>query len=177
MRRKLPNKLGIYILVLLLMIWPVSQLYGWMNNKLEKADATYLLYQVSLFQMELLGSYLQQAAKLQNTTDLDALKQSLYSAEYTHERLVLAIGKDRLVQMESINQLMQYILRVQIGGQRLLRPEEKQMLQDTAERFQNMYAIYGSLMSSGGSIIASQNEKLRKQDEELGQAIHLKMLQ
>jgi hypothetical protein len=177
MRRKIPSTIAIYGVVLLLLIWPSLQLYGLLQNKAEKADATYLLYQVSLFQMELLGSYLQQVGKLQDTGGLDALKQSLYAVEYTHERLVLAVGSDQLVQLDGINLLLQYTLRLQIGGQRLLKPEEKEILQDAANRIQDMYAIYGNLMSSAGGIVSSQNDKLGKLDKQFGQEVHRKLLQ
>ena len=42
---------------------------------------THLLYQVSLFQMELLKSYLEEAAQSKDTEGLDAVGQALYSAE------------------------------------------------------------------------------------------------
>jgi tRNA splicing endonuclease len=127
--------------------------------------------------MEMLSNYLQQTSGIQDTGGLDALKQSLYSASYTHERLVQAVGMDHLVPLASVNQLMQYILRLQVGGHRPLKAEEKQALQDSAAQFQDIYAIYEDLMTSGGSIISSQNEKLRKKDEALSDMIHKKLLQ
>jgi hypothetical protein len=177
MRRRQAGKLGIYTLVLVLLIWPVLQVYDLFHSTSENTDATHLLYQVSLFQMELLTSYMQQTGTLADTAGLDALKQSLYSANYCHERLSLAVGSNHLALLSSMNQLMQYVLRLQVGGTRPLKTEEKQLFQDAALQFQDIYAIYEKLMSSSGTIIASEHGKLVKKDQFLSDMIRKKLLQ
>jgi hypothetical protein len=177
MRKRQAGKISVYVLVLVLLVWPVFQVYELFHSKLDHTDATHLLYQVTLFQMELLSSYLQQSGTLQDSGGLDALKQALYSANYSHERLSLAVGSDRLALLSSMNQLMQYVLRLQVGGNRPLKVEEKQVLQDAAAQFKDIYEIYQKLMSSGGSIIFSQHEKLVKKDGVLSDMIRKKLLE
>ncbi|MBP1995945.1 hypothetical protein J2Z66_007587 [Paenibacillus eucommiae] len=177
MKRRQAGKLAVYALVLVLLFWPLSQLLELFHTKTGSGDATHLLYQVSLFQMELLGGYLYQSSESADTAGLDGLKQSLYSAGYTHERLQLAVGTERLAPLLSVNQLMQYVLRLQVGGNRPLRAEEKQALQEASAQFQDLYDVYEALMSSGSSIISSQNNKLIKQDEAIDEMIRKKLLQ
>jgi hypothetical protein len=177
MRRRQAGKFVVYTLVLILLIWPVFQISGLFHAKGKDTDETHLLFQVSLFQMELLSSYLQQTDNVQDTRGLDTLRQALYSAGYTHERLTLAVGSDKLALLSSMNQLMQYVIRLQIGGQRPLKAEEKQTLHDAAAQFQDIYAIYEGIMSSNGSIISSQHEKLVKKDTSLSEIIRKKLLE
>jgi hypothetical protein len=177
MRRRQVGRLTVYGLLLILSIWPIWQVIDLYQSKLNDTNPTHLLYQVSLFQMELLSSYLQQTREITDSAELDSLKQSLYSANYTHERLALAVGPDHLAVLSSMNQLMQYVLRLQVGGHRVLKADEKQTLQDAAVQFQDIYAAYGELMSSRGSIISSQHDKLIKKDESLSSMIRKKLLQ
>jgi hypothetical protein len=140
MRRMQAGKLTVYGLVLMLSIWPIFQAIDLFQSKGSDTNPTHLLYQVSLFQMELLSSYLQQTREITDSAQLDALKQSLYSANYTHERLALAVGSDHLAALSSMNQLMQYVLRLQVGGHRVLKADEKQTLLDAAVQFHEMGA-------------------------------------
>jgi hypothetical protein len=177
MRKRQAGRLTVYGLVLLLSIWPIWQVIDSFQSKMSNTNPTHLLYQVSLFQMELLSSYLQQTREIKDSAELESLKQSLYSANYTHERLALAVGSDHLAVLSSMNQLMQYVLRLQVGGHRVLKADEKQTLLDAATQFQDIYAAYGELMSSRGSIISSQQDKLIKKDESLSNMIRKKLLQ
>ncbi|MFC5447282.1 hypothetical protein [Paenibacillus aestuarii] len=178
MRKKIARKAIIYSVVLFLIIWPIYQVIGMLGGHKEEHDAEHLLYQVSLFQMELLNSYLGEVGKIKTTDELNEAKQALYSASYTHERLVLAAGgKEYLTSLSSIDQLMQYIQRLQIGGERALKPEETQLLQEVAKQYQTMYGIYEKLMASDGAVISSQNEKLAQTDTALAALIHKKLLQ
>ncbi|UJF32025.1 hypothetical protein [Paenibacillus hexagrammi] len=178
MKKKLLPKALFYVLVLFLIGWPLYQIFHTFGEPKEEHNAEHLLYQVSLFQIELLNSYLGQAGSLKDTSELDACKQALYSAGYTHERLVLAAGgSEKLDSLESIPQLMQYIQRLQIGGERKLKTEEIATLQETAEKFKRIYEVYEKLMSSDGQIITSQNEELTKADQDLSETIRKKLLE
>jgi hypothetical protein len=170
------GKIMIYVILLGLFIWPVIQVYGWLHKHQEKHNATQLLYQVSLFQMELLSGYLHEANHMVNTAQLNNLKQALYSADFTHERLVLAAGEGELASLHSTSQLMQIILRLQIGGERGLRPEEQQIFADAATRFDKLFAAYQKLMASGGAIVSSQNDKLVEVDDALNDWLKQKQL-
>jgi hypothetical protein len=177
MGKKNSGRWMVYLLLGLLLLWPLQQLLSWAQSDDDGHEPIQLLYQVSLFQMELLNSYLNEASKSKETGELDLLKQSLYSSGYTHERLVLAVGKENLTELKSISQLMQIVLRLEIGGDRPLKAAEVQILQDAALQFKGIHASYEKLMSSRGSIISSQNEKIRKQDEELNHLIRKKLLE
>ncbi|MEW9700162.1 S-adenosylmethionine decarboxylase [Paenibacillus sp. SI8] len=178
MRRRLARKAAIYGIVLFLVIWPIYQVVQMLSSHKEEHDATHLLYQVSLFQMELLNNDLAEAGKAKDTAELNAVKQALYSAGYTHERLVLAVGgNEYLTSLNSITQLMQYIQRLQIGGERQLKPEELQLLQDSANQYKAIYQAYEKAMSAKGDMISSQNAKLAQLDAALATAIRKKMLQ
>jgi hypothetical protein len=173
MRRK--SKLILYMLLVLLLAWPVYQIYGMVLGFTEKQDPRKLLYQVSYFQMELLGSFLQNIDKTKDTEGLNSLRQAIYTANFSHEHLVLAYGSKELTQLQGLPQLMQYILRVQIGGQRALRADEAQTLLEIRKLFADLYDAYGRLLSSSYTIIGSQNTALIKADKAIVELIHKKM--
>lgn len=175
MRRNIGRTLTVYAIMALLLAWPILQIYDWYGTKREKGDAVQLLYQVSLFQMELLNGYLNEAGKAQDTEQLNGLKQAAYSANYTHERLTIALGRDGLDKLESVNELLQWIVRLQIGGTRGLKPEEVQLLQESAKLFKPLYENYGKLMTDSG-YVPSQGEKLAKDDSALAELIRKKQL-
>jgi hypothetical protein len=175
MKRK--SKLGLYIFLLLLVAWPVYQVYGAVQGFSERQDAGKLLYQVSFFQMELLGSFLQNIDKTKDTDGLNSLRQAIYTANFTHEHLVLAYGVKELTPLQSLPQLMQYVLRLQIGGQRALRPDEAQTLLEIRRLFSELYEAYGRLLSSSYKIIGSQNTVLIKADKAVLDLLHKKMQQ
>jgi hypothetical protein len=177
MGRRGSSKVVLYGIFLFLLIWPIKLVYDWAHAHGNTEEPIHLLYQVSLFQMELLNSYLNETGKITSTQELDSIKQSLYSAGYTHERLALAVGKDELSPITSINQLMQVVMRLQIGGERPLKTEEIKTLQEASKQFKELYASYEKLISSGGKIVSSQNEKLKKQDADLSELLRKKLLQ
>ncbi|WP_187273975.1 S-adenosylmethionine decarboxylase [Paenibacillus sp. N3.4] len=178
MKQHIARKAVKYGIVLLIIIWPVYQLLSMLGPHKEEHDATHLLYQVSLFQMELLNSYLSEAGQMKETGELNAIKQALYSAGYTHERLVLASGGNAyLTSLESLTQLTQYIQRLQVGGERPLKTDELQTLKEAGTQYKNMYSLYEKMMASSGRIVSSQNSKLIDADHSLTSMIRKKMLQ
>ncbi|PZE19953.1 S-adenosylmethionine decarboxylase [Paenibacillus xerothermodurans] len=166
-----------YILILFLLGWPAYQIYGMLNQPSHKEDAGKLLYQVSLFQMEMLGSFLHDMDKAQDTGRLDALRQAIYTANFTHEHLVLAYGEEEVAPLRGLSQLMQYVVRLQIGGQRPLKAEEAQTLAEVRHHYAELYEAYRKLMSPRNQIVASQNEKLAKTDKAVADLLRKKLLQ
>ncbi|MCY9663791.1 S-adenosylmethionine decarboxylase [Paenibacillus alginolyticus] len=178
MKQKIVRKAVIYSLVAFLIIWPIYQLVQILGPHKEAHDATHLLYQVSLFQMELLKSYLEEAAQSKDTEGLNAVGQALYSASYTHERLVLAAGgSEYLTSLDSMTQLMQYLKRLQVGGKRALKPDEIQVLKEVCLQYKSMYDLYEKMMASNGDIVSSQNTKMAELDRNLTSFIRKKALQ
>lgn len=178
LKQKLVRKAVVYGIVIFLIIWPIYQLVQMLGHHKEEHDATHLLYQVSLFQMELLKSYLEEAASIKNTGELDAVGQALYSAGYTHERLVLAAGgSEYLTPLASMTQFTQYLQRLQIGGDRTLKADEGQTLKEVALQYKSLYEVYEKIMASNGDIVSSQNTKLTELDRNLTSFLRKKMLQ
>jgi hypothetical protein len=171
------RKWMLYMLLLFLLAWPMYQIYGLMHGYSEKQDAGKLLYQVSLFQMELLGSFLQNIDKTKDTEGLNSLRQAIYTANFTHEHLVLAYGDKELTPLKGLPQLMQYVLRLQIGGQRALKSEEAQTLLEIRKLFSDLYEAYVKLLSPSYTIIGSQNVALIKADKAINELLLKKMQQ
>ncbi|MBE1443496.1 S-adenosylmethionine decarboxylase [Paenibacillus sp. OAS669] len=175
MKRK--RKWIMYAILVFFVVWPVYQIIGMIGAHSEKQDAGKLLYQVSLFQMELLSSYLHDIEKVKDTEGLNPLRQAIYTANFTHQHLVLAYGEDQLTPLESLSQLMQYVLRLQIGGQRPLKGEEVQALLEVRKQFDDLYDAYGKLLSSRGDVVGSQNQRLQKDDKMVNELLRKKLLQ
>lgn len=165
-----------YVIIMILILWPLIQITQMLSRDGHREDADKLLYKVSAFQMELLSSYLQDTAKTRDTESLTSLRQSLYTAHFTHEHLVLAYGESSLTKLESLSQLMQYILRLQIGGQRPLKSDELQTLSEVNKQFTELYDAYTKLLS-GSDIVSSQNSRMIKADESIIELLKKKQLQ
>ncbi|WP_312886597.1 S-adenosylmethionine decarboxylase [Paenibacillus foliorum] len=176
MRRR--RKLLLYAFLFFLVCWPLYSINSIITSShSERQDAGKLLYQVSLFQMELLGSFLHDANQTQGTEGLDMLRQAIYTANFTHEHLVLAYGQDELIPLGGLTQLMQYVVRLQIGGQRPLKADESQTLDQVRKQYADLYDAYGKLMSADHKIVSSQNERLIKTDKAMTELIKKKLLQ
>ncbi len=128
-----------------------------------------------MFQMEMLNSYLLEAPRMKGTHELTNTKQALFTVMYTHERLVLAAGDGGLNPLASLSSLMQYIEKLQMGGERLLKPDELQVLGEAAKQFAQMYDGYGKVLDSRDSVISSQNDKMAKADKALKELLKKKM--
>ncbi|MGG1555534.1 MULTISPECIES: hypothetical protein [Paenibacillus] len=177
-KQKLMRKAILYGVVLLLILWPLYSLKQMLTHRGESHDANHLLFQVSVFQMEVLKNYLDEAPQSKSTRDLDAVKQALYSASYTHDRLVLAAGgSEELTGLSFVDQLSQFVQRMQLGGARTLKPDEIQTLKETRDQYDKMYDIYEKLMASNGDIVSSQNAKLAELDGALAAFLRKKGLQ
>ncbi|GAA3408388.1 hypothetical protein ACFFNY_12910 [Paenibacillus hodogayensis] len=170
------RKMALWLALLLLILWPISRIYGYLTQHRESANASLLLFQVSQFQIELLNSSLAEATKAGDTKELDALRLSAYSANYVHERLVQAVGDDRLTPLRSVEQLVQCVLRLQIGGSRALKADEKEALGEASRAFKDVYEGYGKLLTSSGKLVSSQNDKVAKLDEQLAELLKKKLL-
>jgi hypothetical protein len=126
--------------------------------------------------MELLNSLLQDAGRLKETGQLDSLKQALYSASYAHERLISAVGTDQMASLDSLPQLMQYVIRLQLGGERPLKAGEIKALQEAGGLYNELYESYAKLMNTSGEVISSENKKMAEADGKLAELIKKKQL-
>lgn len=166
MRHSIRNFL-IWTVLLLLVAWSFIQLIRLKADEPEQGDALQLLYHVSAFQFELMANALQDAVNAPDSEHLNELRQAVYTASYTHEHLVLAVGKHRLTELQSLTDFMQYILRLQMGGNRPLKSSERETLQLLNNTVQKMQAEYRALFTRSGDMISSRHEEMMKLDETL----------
>lgn len=160
MRRRKSRDLLFVILIALLVIILAYQAYRMMRPQASHADAEQMLYEVSLFQIQVLNTSLLDTADAANTGDLDALKLAAYSAAFTHERLMKSLGKDKLYSFPALNGLVESLTTWQIGGKRPLSDAEKELLGSYSEVFSGVVEPYQQLLSESGHVIASRNDEL-----------------
>lgn len=171
------KKIIILLGLLIIVVWPIYQLKDLFTSNVEKQDAFKMLYQVSLFQIEMLSSYLNEAVRAQHTEQLHALKQAAFSANFTHERYVLAVGSNKLNNLESVSAIMKYVLRIQIGGQREVKGVERETLQEVSRAFRDVYNTYQTLLDSSDRIISSKSHDLKQMDREIFDYLGEKLLE
>lgn len=171
MRRRTIGSIVFVLMCGLLVVLPFWQLADWASTKQAKGDAVQLLYEVSDFQMELLGSTLNEAGGLKTTDQLNEWKRAAFAAQYTHERLAMAVGQDTLGKLDSLDTLLEWIMRAQIGGNRSLKQEEQKLLQEAGKKYTPIMEAYGKLMSSGGEVIGSVRGQLEDADGELSKLL------
>lgn len=175
--KRFRKKIFMYIILILLIAWPLTQMVEMLTANRASAKPEVLLYQVSLFQMELLNSYLLDSGKFKNTDSLNALRQAVYSAQFAHDHLVQAFGEAKLAKLESLGEILQYLLRLQIGGERPLKSDEIQTMVEVGKQFNEMYEAYGKLLSTTGGVVDSQNARLSKSDQSVTELLKKKLLQ
>lgn len=165
MKKLKTSRIVITAFVILLIAGSAMQTVRWLRGgSASEGDARTLLYQVSEFHIELLDSLLHEAGNAKTSGDLEPLKQAMYTATYTHERFAAAFGTDRVSSLESLNELMQFMLRLQLGGSRPLKEGETKALQEASTIFDGIAESYGKLLSSGGDVLSSQNDKIAEAD-------------
>jgi len=167
MRRSTRTFLWTAVIVIALVT--LIQWIGTMTRQETAADPMRMLYEVSQLQVELLSSFVGEAAESETTADLNALKQAAYSADYTHRRLVLAGGKD-WPELASLSGLMDVIVRLQIGGDRRLSEEEKQLFETIAPHFNELQAAYATLMPNG-SVNRANAARVKAADQAVSKAM------
>ncbi|NHN30121.1 S-adenosylmethionine decarboxylase [Paenibacillus agricola] len=163
------------MLLIALIAWIGYQIHGMGQDAVEKQDAGKLLYQVSLFQMEILGGYLYNMDKVKDTESLNPLQQAIYTATYTHGQLVLAYGTKDLAPLPGLSELMQFMLRLQVGGQRPLKSDEVQTLMEVRKQFSILFDAYSKLLSSYDEMNSSQNASMAKADKAIMELLRKKM--
>jgi hypothetical protein len=168
----------IVLLAALMLGWTLNSVYQVVHSPEQKQNDSHLLYQIVVFEIEMLNSTLTDLPNWNNTQQLTVLKQMAYAVDYTQERFLISLGAGKLVELNSLKRLMDYIQRLQIGGDRLLKTEEIQVLADTSLLFKQLYEEYIKLMLTNESgIKASQNAKIHKVDQVITDIFSRKLLQ
>ncbi|MEX2461245.1 MAG: hypothetical protein WD469_08090 [Paenibacillaceae bacterium] len=172
------NQNAIIIIVSLMVGWSFHSVYQVIQKSDEQKSDSHLLYQVTLFQIEMLNNVLADSPHFKSPGELTPLKQAAYAVDYTHERFLIALGSNKAVELFSMKRLMDYILRLQMGGERSLKPDEIQVLVDAGLLFIQLHEEFAKLMANNHiEIIPSQNVKVHKVDQDLVKLFSRKLLQ
>jgi hypothetical protein len=176
---KLRGSQNLIILMISLMIgWTLHSVYNVIKEPDEQHSDSHLLYQVTLFQSEMLNNALANSPNLKSTEELTVLKQAAYAVDYTDERFLIALGTAKANELLSLKRMMDYILRLQIGGERPLKSDEIQTFVDAGLLFKELYDEFAKLMvNNDNKVIASQNTKVHKLDQTLVDLFSRKLLQ
>lgn len=113
------------VLLFLLVLWPAMQLYGMLKPSHTSSDPLAMLYEVAQFQISLWQGTMQEAKRYESTAPLNKVKLVAYSANYTHDRLVRAVGGDRLAPLPGLSRFVEFITVLQISGDRQLTDLER----------------------------------------------------
>jgi hypothetical protein len=168
----------IILIVSLMLGWSLNSVYHVVNSHVGKPSDSHLLYQIAVFQIEMLNSTLLDIPNIKSTQQLTILKQMAYAVDYTHERFLISLGTNKVTELSSLKRMMDYILRLQIGGDRTLKLEEIQIFIDTSLLYKQLYENYAKLMPDGeGGIVASENTKIHKADIAITNIFSRKLLQ
>jgi uncharacterized membrane protein len=155
--------------------WPLIRLTDRIGDRPDPYTAVRMLHQVASFQMELVSSNLRTAAAAANTSQLELLQQSVYAAQYAHQRLRLAVNGE-LAELEGLDLLMQVIFHLGIGGDRTLTAAERSLFSEAAPMMQDMHEAYRELLSGDARIIGSRNDALREADRRMAGFFQRKLL-
>ncbi|MFC0212630.1 hypothetical protein ACFFK0_09150 [Paenibacillus chartarius] len=149
-------------------LWSTVQTVGALRiGQHRSGNAVIQLYEVAELQIELLGSTLKQSVGAKQAAELEPLKQAVYTASFTHERLATAVGEDRMPPLNSLKELSQLMLRLQLSGARPVKAEEVQLLQKAADVYDELESAYDQLLSSRGEVVSSQSRALAEADDKL----------
>lgn len=166
----------IIFIVLLLMGWTLNSVYHVIQSPEKQQNDAHLIYQIALLQFEMLNNKLADSPK--NTTDLTLLKQEAYAVDYTYERFLISLGSSKAFELQALKRMTEYILRLQMSGDRSLKPDETKTFVDAAILFKQLYEEFTKLMiNENNGIIASGNIKVHKLDQQIVELFSRKLLQ
>lgn len=176
MRTQRSGKWFIRVTLVILVGWPLYQLYSLIDARMDREDAAKLIYQISVFQMDLLHKAAADSERVQTTDQLNGLRQAIYTADFTHQRLVLAFGKDKITGLDCLSDWMNLLLRLQVSGSRELRKSERETIRELSEKFEQMYEAYGELLASDGRVVGSKNGDLKKLDHSISELCRKRLM-
>ncbi|WP_128896002.1 hypothetical protein [Longirhabdus pacifica] len=157
----------LFCAVVLVVIYPVYQIWDLVQENKQKQYSEKMLYQVSLLQMDWLYRHLQETSQALNSQQLDHLKQAIYMANFTHERFSRAVGSGNVTTLPSLSHMMDFVLRMQMSGHTQLKESEVDAFQKMTETYGALLLVYEQLYASNGEILRSQNDQLNEYDNQI----------
>lgn len=165
--RRRAVRLLITILPVLMVFLGAYQLYDLYASRNAHQHASRMLFEASYFQIELLSRFMSEASSAKFSSQLDALKHAVYSASFVHERLTRAYPAGQVDQLESLEAMMQFVLHLQIGGDRPLKDTETQLLQELDPLLAELSEAYAGMISQDGKVTRFQSNLVRDLDDKL----------
>jgi len=165
--RKSAGRYLIWLIPLIMIIWSMYQLADLYASKAAHQDASRMLFEASSFQIEMMSRFLSEAQGVKSSSELDALTNAVYSASYVHERFARAFPDGQVDRLESLEKIMQYVLQLQIGGDRPLKEEELATLHKLEPLFAELAAAYAKLMTDSGKLNRYESGLIRELDNRL----------
>lgn len=167
MNRRQVGRLIIGFIPILMIIWGSYQLYDLYASKHTHQNATRMLFEASSFQIELMSRFMSEAVSARMSSQLDSLRNSVYSAIYVHDRLASAFPAGQIDDLASLKEILQYLLHLQIGGERPLKQEEKSLLNAMDSLCKELAEAYSGMMGTNGKLKRYERGMVKELDDKL----------
>lgn len=165
--RRRAVRLLITILPVLMIFLGAYQLYDLYASRNAHQHASRMLFEASYFQMELLSRFMSEASAAKFSSQLDALKHAVYSASFVHERLARSYPAGQIDPLDSLEALLQFVLHLQIGGDRPLKDTETQLLQELDPLLTELSEAYAGMITNDGKVHRFHSGLVRDLDDKL----------
>lgn len=167
MIKKRTARLVVWLVPIVLICWAGYQLIDLYASRSAHQDASRMLFEASSFQIELLSRFMSEASSARTSEQLDALRNAAYSASFVHDRFTRAFPPGHIAELASLNELLQAMLHLQIGGDRPLKAEEQAVLKELEPVLAELSTVYSTLMSEDGTIQRYERRMLEELDRQV----------
>jgi len=171
MNKRRIGRMVVWLIPILMIMWGSYQLIDLYQGKTSRANASRMLYEASQFQIELMSRFMSEAQNARTSAELNAVKNAVYSASFVHDRLVRAYPAGQIDGLESLAELLQYILHLQIGGDRPLKEEERETLHELEPVVTKLAEAYGGLMTERAELNRYERSLLKQLDDDLSKIV------
>jgi len=165
--RKRVGRAVFWIIPAVMTVWMTYQLYSLFESRQVRQDAARMLFEASSFQIELMSRFLSEAVNARVSSQLDSLKNAVYAAAYVHDRFASVFPPGQIDDLASLKMLLQYLMHLQIGGDRPLKEEEKSLLQQMEPMYKQLAEAYAGMMDEKGRLIRYGRSLVKDLDDKL----------
>lgn len=165
--RKRAGRIFIWTIPLLLAVLGAYQLVDLYAGKAAHENASRMLFEAANFQIEMMSRFMSEAKGVRTSGQLNSLKNAVYSAAYVHDRFANSFPAGQIDRLESLDELLQYVLHLQIGGDRPLKEEEREIMLEAEPLLAELAEVYAGLMTEQGKLNRYERGLLRDLDDRL----------